>query len=196
MKLRWLYLAFAVTVLAGVFVLRSDISRADDPPQDHLKGPIKDRGEWLVNLGGCHDCHSPKKMTPHGPEPDETRLLSGHPANEKLAPLPAGIPNPEGWIAATNFHLTAWAGPWGVSFAANLTPDVATGLGSWTEEMFIQALRTGKHMGEGRDILPPMPWFNFARLDDNDLKTIFAHLRSLPPIKNAVPDPLPPMMKH
>jgi hypothetical protein len=85
--------------------------------------------------------------------------------------------------------LTAWAGPWGGSYAANLTPDEATGLGIWTEELFIQALRSGKHMGVGRDILPPMPWQNCAVLTDSDLRAIFAYLRSIPPIRNSVPVP-------
>jgi mono/diheme cytochrome c family protein len=153
-----------------------------------------ERGKWLVNLGGCHDCHSPKAMTPAGPVPDETRLLSGAPAHTPVPEIPRGSAtmDPNGWGVLTNLDLTAWAGPWGVSFPANLTPDVETGLGSWTEEMFMKAIRTGKHMGEGRPILPPMPWQNFALLEDENLKAIFAYLHSLPPIKNAVPEPVPP----
>ena len=108
----------------------------------------------------------------------------------KIADIPAL--SPEGWMAATNATLTAWAGPWGVSFTANLTPDVKTGLGSWTEDMFIKALRTGKHMGAGRDILPPMPWEGIGQISDDDLKALFAYLQSLKPIENAVPDPVPP----
>jgi hypothetical protein len=97
-------------------------------------------------------------------------------------------------LAMTNQMLTAWAGPWGVSFAMNLTRDKETGLGEWTEEVFIQAIRTGKHQGQpnGRDILPPMPWFNFRQMSDSDLKAVWAYLRSLPPIKNKVPTPIPP----
>ena len=153
-----------------------------------------ERGKWLVNLGGCHDCHSPKAMSPAGPVPDETRLLSGAPAHTPVPEIPKGTTtmDPNGWGVLTNLDLTAWAGPWGVSFPANLTPDVETGLGSWTEEMFMKAIRTGKHMGEGRPILPPMPWQNFALLEDENLKAIFAYLRSLPAIRNAVPEPLPP----
>ncbi len=82
----------------------------------------------------------------------------------------------------------------GVSFPANLTPDKETGLGEWTEEAFIQALRTGKHQGQpnGRQILPPMPWVMFREATDADLKAIWAYLRSVPPVKNAVPLPVPP----
>jgi hypothetical protein len=88
--------------------------------------------------------------------------------------------------------MTAWAGPWGTSFAANLTPDIETGLGSWTEAMFVKAIRSGKHMGEGRPILPPMPWQVYKNLTDEDLKSIFAYLQSLPAVENAVPEPVPP----
>ena len=151
-----------------------------------------ERGKFYVTVGGCNDCHTPKIFTPKGPVLDSTRLLSGHPATEKTPEIPQGVLGPDKWGALTNGHLTAWAGPWGVSFTRNLTPDVATGIGSWTEDIFIKALRTGKDMGEGRDILPPMPWFNFAQMSDGDLKAIFAYLKSLKPISNAVPDPISP----
>ena len=85
-------------------------------------------------------------------------------------------------------HLTAWSGPWGISYAINLTPDQNTGIGIWTEDMFIKALRTGRHMGTSRPILPPMPWQEFATATDADLKAMFAYFKSLPPIQNRVPD--------
>ena len=90
--------------------------------------------------------------------------------------------------------LTAWAGPWGVSFAANLTPDKETGIAEWSEDAFIRSMRTGKHQGQpnGRDILPPMPWEDIKVATEEDLKAIWAYLRSLPPIKNQVPFPVPP----
>jgi hypothetical protein len=151
-------------------------------------GSRVERGKYLVALGGCGDCHTPLKMGPRGPEPDRARLLSGHPEDVRLPP-PDLKPGP--WFAATA-GMTAWAGPWGVSYAANLTPDETTGLGIWTEEMFIKAMRTGKHMGVSRDILPPMPWQNVAAATDEDLKAIYAYLRSIPPVTNHVPDPLHP----
>jgi mono/diheme cytochrome c family protein len=156
-------------------------------------GQLK-RGEYLVMFGGCHDCHSPKVMTPSGPAPDKTRLLSGHPADAQLPPIPPGVlgPSPNQWAAMTNGDLTAWVGPWGVSFAANLTPDGATGLGSWTVDQFIKTMRTGKHLGVGRAILPPMPWFDVAVLNDSDLKAMFAYLKTMKPIQNPVPAPIPP----
>jgi cytochrome c553 len=148
------------------------------------------RGEYLVNLGSCNDCHSPKIMTPQGPVPDRNRLLSGQPAGEKLAPVPEGLIGPDKWGALCNNNLSAWVGPWGMSFASNLSPDNETGIGVWNEDLFIKVLRTGKFMGAGRPILPPMPWQNFAKLTDNDLKSIFAYLKSLKPIKNRVPEPV------
>lgn len=170
---------------------------ADAPPAESaatvaVQSPLA-RGEYLVTVGGCDDCHSPKVFGPAGePLPDMARRLSGHPAADKVPPVPAGLISPTGWAALGNGHFTAWAGPWGVSFAANLTPDQTTGLGSWTGEMFINALRTGKHQGTGRAILPPMPWFNFAKMTDEDLLAVFTYLRSLPPVVNAVPEPIPP----
>lgn len=152
------------------------------------------RGEYLVGFGGCNDCHTPKIITPKGPEPDPTRMLSGHPSDAKLPEIPQGIIGPEKWGALTNNDLTAWFGPWGVSFTANLTPDKRTGLGNWTEESFIKTMRTGKHLGVGRDLLPPMPWFALAVLTDEDLRAVFAYLKSIKPIENMVPQPIPPKM--
>jgi mono/diheme cytochrome c family protein len=146
------------------------------------------RGKYLVGFGGCNDCHTPLKFTSKGPVPDLARMLSGHPHDTKL-PSPDVKPGP--WFAATA-GMTAWAGPWGITYAANLTPDVNTGLGIWTEDMFLRAMRTGRHMGAGREILPPMPWQNLAALDDEDLKAIYAYLRTIPGIKNQVPTPVSP----
>lgn len=147
------------------------------------------RGEYLVKIGGCNDCHTPFTMGPNGPEPDTARLLSGHPAEMKMPPAPA-LSSPWMWAgAATN---TAFAGPWGVTYAANLTPDENTGMKVWTEAMFVSAMRTGKHMGVSRPIMPPMPWQAVAAMTDADLKAVYAYLQSIPPIKNDVPLYAPP----
>jgi hypothetical protein len=153
---------------------------------------MEKRGKYLVTLGGCNDCHSPKVMTEAGPQPDETRLLSGHPGNETLPGTPPGLFGPKGWGALTSNSFTAWVGPWGTSFAYNLTPDNNTGIGSWTPDIFVRAMRTGKHMGAGRPISPPMPWYTIGMSSDEDLKAIFAYLKSLPPVSNQVPQPIPP----
>lgn len=145
------------------------------------------RGKYIVTAGGCNDCHTPWKQGANGPEPDMSAMLSGHPAAMKLPPPPA----PSGpWIMSATASSTAWAGPWGISYTANLTPDAETGLGQWTEQQFIDTLRTGRRQGRGREILPPMPWPAFKNYSDADLKAIFAYLRSVPAIKNKVPDPV------
>jgi mono/diheme cytochrome c family protein len=150
------------------------------------------RGKYLVNAFGCSDCHTPFKMGPQGPQPDMTRYLSGHPQDVKLPAPPA----PSGpWIWSGNATNTAYAGPWGISYAFNLTSDQTTGLGIWTEEMFIKAMRKGKHFGEARQILPPMPWQAIGQLNDEDLKAVFAYLKTVPPVKNLVPDAQPAPMK-
>ena len=159
--------------------------------QTGSKEQIK-RGELLAAYGGCNDCHSPKTMTPQGPVPDKARLLSGHPAGQAVPEVPAGALAPGKWSVMTNDDLTAWVGPWGISFAANLTPDKLTGLGGWTADQFIKSMRTGKHLGVGRPILPPMPWPGIAALGDADLKALFAYLRSVKAIQNQVPAPIPP----
>ncbi|HEX7708848.1 MAG TPA: diheme cytochrome c-553 [Thermoanaerobaculia bacterium] len=145
-----------------------------------------ERGEYLVTIGGCHDCHTPFKMGEQGPEPDMSRALSGHPEDLVMPPPPALGDGPWVWIGSgTN---TAFAGPWGISYARNLTPEELTGIGIWTEEIFINTLRTGRHWGVSRPILPPMPWQNYALATDEDLKSIWAYLRTVKPIKNQTPE--------
>ena len=150
------------------------------------------RGKYLVTLGSCTDCHSPKIMTAMGPMPDTTRLLSGFPSNEKIPEMAVGVIGNDKWGALTTNDFAGWVGPWGMSFAYNLTPDKQTGTGAWTQDIFVKAMRTGKHMGAGRDILPPMPWPSLAQAKDEDLASIFAYLQSLPAIQNQIPSPLPP----
>ena len=148
------------------------------------------RGKYLVSTAGCHDCHTPWHMGPKGPEPDMSRALSGHPEQLQMPPAPA---LPEGpWMVVSSATNTAHAGPWGVSFTANLTPDAETGIGRWSERDFVQTIRSGRHLGRGRAVLPPMPIPVYRQLTDQDLKAIYAYLRTVPPIRNQVPDPLAP----
>jgi hypothetical protein len=176
-------------VLAGSFLLLAAMfltAIGQDKPDQKLVS----RGKYLVNAVGCNDCHTPFKMGPKGPEPDMTRFLSGHPQDMALPPAPVPAPGP--WIGAFAATMTAWSGPWGVSFTRNLTPDKESGLGDWTEANFIATFRTGKRMGKGRDILPPMPIPAFKNMTDSDLKSIFAYLKTIPVVKNKVPEPIPP----
>lgn len=159
--------------------------------EDAAKDANVGRGKYLVTVAGCNDCHTPWKMGEAGPEPDMSRMLSGHPANFEIKE-PAKMPE-GGWIMAAALTNTAFSGPWGVSFTANLTPDPETGLGKWTENNFKQTIRTGRHMGRGRPILPPMPIPMYKNFTDEDLKAIFSYLQSIPPIENRVPEPLAPV---
>jgi hypothetical protein len=147
------------------------------------------RGKYLVTTSGCHDCHTPWVMGPKGPEPDMTRALSGHPQDMVLPPPPK-VEAP--WVMTAAATNTAWAGPWGISYTANLTPDPETGLGKWTLRNFVETIRTGRHMGRGREVLPPMPVQVYRNWTDADFEAVFSYLRSIPAIKNRVPEPLPP----
>jgi len=150
------------------------------------------RGQYLVTTSACHDCHTPLTVGPNGPEPDFSRMLSGHPQDLEMPPPPAPV-GP--WTSAFSATNTAWAGPWGVSFTANLTPDPDTGLGRWTLRNFVDTIRSGRHMGRGREILPPMPIPMYKNFTDDDLAAIFAFLQSIPPVSNRVPEPRPPAME-
>jgi cytochrome c553 len=142
------------------------------------------RGAYLVNGMGCADCHTPLKPGPNGPEPDRSRGLSGHPQGLALPAAPAA----QGpWVWGGAGSNTAFWGPWGTSYAANLTPDADTGLGRWSGDQFVRAMQTGRHLGAGRPIAPPMPWQAFGQLSEGDLRAIFAYLRSQPPVANAMP---------
>ncbi len=189
MRSSLLYVFIGCIIVAVVVLLSSHGSDANSAT--YTSSQIE-RGEYLVTIGGCRDCHTPKVFGPEGMGFDTERQYSGHPADEVLPPVPEGVLGMDGWGALFNHNLTAFVGPWGISFAQNLTPDKETGLGSWTEQMFINAMRTGKHMGEGRPILPPMPWFNLMHAPEDDLKAMFAYLQSVKPIHNPVPAPIPP----
>lgn len=184
-------LTVAVVLVLAVMAAFAELTPAGE---NAAEGPSAVRGKYLVSIMGCNDCHTPWHMGANGPEPDMSRMLSGHPQDLVMPAAPALGQGPWQWAAAgTN---TAFAGPWGVSFTANLTPDAETGLGKWTEETFIQAIRTGKHEGQGRPILPPMPWPQYRNATDDDLRSVFMYLKTIPAIKNRVPLPVEPAEVH
>jgi hypothetical protein len=185
-----LLLVLTLAIGSSLFVSCESTRSEIQPPLDYTKEELIKRGGYLVNTSGCHDCHSPKVMTPKGPEPDPERLLSGHPSA-----LPLPVVNKEAlkdWVLF-NQHQTAIAGPWGVSFSANLTSD-ETGIGNWTEEQFFRALRKGKYKGlEGsRTLLPPMPWQVYGTMTNTDIRAMFEYLKSTKPVSNIVPAPIAP----
>ena len=161
------------------------------PPNPSSKKLVA-RGKLLVMSGGCNDCHTPWRFDPElgAPAPDWTRMLSGH---------PEGAPDPQGELGPADFGLmgsthTSFKLPFGTTYSPNLTPDIDTGMGSWTEKMFLDIFHKGRHLGgDGRPVYPPMPW-NFVRYrSDEDLKAIFAYLRSIPPLRNMPPtEKIPP----
>lgn len=143
-----------------------------------------ERGRLLVSIGGCSDCHTPMKFDPAigMPVPQMDRMRSGHPEGA-ADPASSVAGHDQGIIGPT---FTSFRLPFGVVYAANLTPDRETGLGDWTEERFLRALRSGRHRGEGRPILPPMPWMTLASQSEDDLKAIYAYLRTIPAVHNQV----------
>lgn len=176
-----------------MFAACSENTKEEKPDMSQL--PLTDstlikRGAHLVTVSGCNDCHSPKMMTERGPVPDPALLLSGHPEKLPLASYDTGTV--KNWVLF-NMNMTAVRGPWGTSFAANLTPD-PSGIGNWTETQFSNAIRKGYFKGieGGRMLLPPMPWPNFASFTDEEVHAIFAYLKSLKPVKNYVPAPIAP----
>ncbi len=182
-----------ILVFIAVFTACNNNSGApkDTVKTTLLKEDLIKRGEYLVQITGCNDCHSPKRMGANGPEIIPELMLSGYSSKTPLPKtdktfLTAGF-------AAFSPDLTAAAGPWGISFAGNITSD-ATGIGGWTEEQFKKALTQGKFKGQdgGRMLLPPMPWINYTKMSDEDLKAIFTYLQSVKGVNNVVPLPVAP----
>lgn len=166
------------------------IASCNNQPTQEAQPTAEKKGEYLVTVAGCNDCHSPKIMTDLGPAPDPSRLLSGHPADEKPAAYDT--------VASKNWILfslsgTSAHGPWGTSFAANITPD-SSGIGSWTENQFLNSMQKGDYHGiEGtRKLLPPMPWQTYAKMTKEDILAIYAYLKSVKPVRNIVPAAIPP----
>jgi|KBSMisStaDraftv2_1062788.scaffolds.fasta_scaffold01794_5 hypothetical protein len=148
-------------------------------------------GEHLVTIGGCHDCHTPKKMTAQGPVNDSSLMLSGHPEKQPAPSVDRKQTETKGLVVTQDF--TAWIGPWGISYSANLTPD-ESGTGRWTEEQFIYAIKNGvsKGLPGARPLLPPMSMMPVRDMTVDELKAIFAYLRTVKPIKNNSVQPTPP----
>lgn len=158
---------------------------------EHTMEDLTARGEYLVGIIGCADCHTPKKMTEKGPVPDMDRYMMGYDASRPLPPVPEQVPLGP-WVLLTG-DLTAAVGPWGTSYAGNLTPH-ETGIGNWTLDQFRKALREGKYKGidQSRPLMPPMPVEAYRNLTDEDLEAIFRYLNTLDPIENIVPGYQPP----
>ena len=186
--------ASLIVVATLVVIVAANATRPVPPPPQPAKMSRTEqvaRGKYLVTIGGCHDCHTPWVVQANGqPGPDMSRALSGHPQDFVITE-PAKLTGDRFAVAIAPTN-TSYSGPWGVSFAANLTPDKMTGTGIWTFDIFKNTIRNGRHWGVARPLLPPMPWFNYREMTDEDLAAVFAYLRTLKPIRNQVPEPLPP----
>lgn len=180
--------------LAGVTLMGCGAPDTPPTPEPRQAGYSEAQialGRKLVAFGGCNDCHTPWAFDPEigAPVPDMSRALSGH---------PEGGPDPGGTLGEMDMAVigptfTSFRMPFGVVYSANLTPDEATGIGTWTEQMFVDVFRRAKHLGgEGRPILPPMPWTMTATLSDEEIVAMYAYLTSIPPIHNEVPVAQPP----
>jgi len=179
-------IAALAVAAAGVLTFAPPAGAAD---KDSSSASKVARGKYLVSTSGCMDCHTPMKMGANGVEFDMSRMLSGHPDTLQMPPAPTLPDGP--WLVVSSATNTAFSGPWGVSFTANLTPDKETGLGKWTARDFKATIRTGRHMGRGRAVLPPMPIQVYKNFTDSDLEAIFAYLQTIPAVPNRVPEPRP-----
>ncbi|MBB2721189.1 UNVERIFIED_ORG: mono/diheme cytochrome c family protein [Rhizobium etli] len=121
------------------------------------------RGEYLVTIGGCNDCHTPGYFFGN---PDSSRFLGG---------------------SDVGFEIPGQ----GVFVGRNITPDKETGIGSWTREQIVTALQTGQRP-DGRLLAPIMPWHAFAQLTEEDVTSIAVFLQSLKPVSHQVPGPFKP----
>lgn len=194
--MRFFFLFLSVAALAGglLSACQDAEAKSKEPeaqPESMSQEELIARGDYLVNAIGCDDCHSPKRFGPQGPELIPEKRFSGFQQDGALPEVDPEIV--KSW-ALFSPDLTAAVGPWGTSYAANITSD-GTGIGNWTEEQFFRAIREGKSKGlaNNRMLLPPMPWPNYARLSDEDLRAIFAYLKSTTPVRNIVPQPAPPV---
>ena len=189
---------FAVSLTMLLFLLQCSQKSNNPNIETSLEAEMSsssdlvERGNYLVHIIGCDHCHTPKVMTPQGPVPDMDRWLMGYPSQDPLPDINKNEVGPDKWVLLNN-DLTAAVGPWGVSFAGNLTPH-QTGLGTWTFEQFKKAMTEGKYKGveNTRMLMPPMPWQSYAGMKDEDLKAIFEYLKSIKPIENLVPNHLSP----
>jgi len=189
---RYIFISFLliISITCGFFACKDNSVKVSADVTTKDSAWFVKRGAYIVNAVGCDDCHSPKKMGAHGPEIIPELRFSGFPHDGKLPPVDTNqVKN--GWTLFAP-DLTAAVGMWGASFAGNITSD-ETGIGNWTETNFLTAIRKGKLKGlEGsRDLLPPMPWFAYKNMTDEDLKSIFAYLKTTKPVKNIVPRPKP-----
>ena len=150
-------------VLPAAFAALVALATIGSQRADAADSKLAERGKYLVTIASCTDCHTTGHFLG---KPDMTRHLGGSEVGFEIPGL-------------------------GIFYGPNLTPDDATGLGRWSEEDIVTAIRTGKRP-DGRMLAPVMPWAALAALSDADAAAIAAYLKSLPPVSNTVPGPFGP----
>ena len=162
---RWTVLIAALATLIVMAATLSCATTAQKTPAAMTQAEKLARGEYLTTIAACNDCHTPGTF--YG-APDFERKLAG--------------------------SELGWVGPWGTTYARNLTPDSETGIGNWSEDDIVKTIRTGQR-ADGSEVLPPMPWPMYSNMTDEDAYAIAAYLKSLPAVNHKVPDKLPPGTK-
>ena len=127
------------------------------------------KGRYLVSLLGCGSCHTDGALVG---EPDADRLLAGSDTG----------------IAYSSPFITSNPG---IVYPANLTPDMETGLGRWTMERLVTMIRVGTTEHSASSV-PVMPWPAYSNINYEDALAIAAYLKSLPPVRHAVPENVRP----
>ncbi len=133
---------------------------------------LLEQGRYLVELIGCSVCHTDGALI--------------------------GEPRIDEWLAGSNVGI-AYSNPMkydnpGIVFPGNLTPDPKTGIGRWSDDEIVSAIRHGLDR-QGNRLIQAMPWLIYEKISDADTRAIVAYLRSLPPVEHKVPDDVPPGTK-
>jgi mono/diheme cytochrome c family protein len=151
-------LSFAAKFMMAVSLIKPG-APITQPIKAPLAAPTAEYGEYVAwRTSGCAECHSPR-------DPKTARL-------DLTRPMSGGLfPFPERYFSTT---------------APNLTSDVNTGLGSWTEDQFITAVQTGVRP-DGTVMFPLMPWPAYSQWNRDELHAIWLYLRSLKPVSHQVP---------
>jgi mono/diheme cytochrome c family protein len=156
------------------------------PPVAH---PLKNRPDLVFNVAKALILHPARTeggtAPPRGPTAEYGRYLADH------VGLCADCHTPRGGLQQAPDKHRLYAGdatpPRGFpANPSNLTPDAETGIGRWREDDFLRTLRTGVDPA-GNRLHPFMPWREYRRMTDDDLRAIYRYLRTLPSIRNPVP---------
>jgi mono/diheme cytochrome c family protein len=159
------YVLAAVVLMAGGAVAYLSARKPDMAPAAGVKierTPERlARGKYLVLLADCDGCHSERDYTRFGGPVVESGRLAGQ-VFTKVHGVPGTVTPP------------------------NLTPDVETGIGGWTDGEVVRAIREGVDK-DGRTLFPMMPYEAYGKMSDEDVYSIVAYLRTLPAVKRRQP---------